>query len=324
MTANRIQIRRGEGDKKITIPIANGFDESLGREELISLYERSEMQDNINIIQDFETTRYTPITPPQDPITNPNNRIYYQMGFQLTPNNQPTGSITDYVPDYAAVGITHLDINRRKSNYTKSFFKFDFYDTPNPQQQRLYFSIVNPANNGMNFADFPCPGPPQNLGCLAEIDNDPLSPNYDPTSFRSAQIEDMTQGGLGLGPFYYEKLEGSLFEFAAVGKKSENYYIQWLKNRDLVKYNVFYMTCKFFNAETGKTHKFINKVQPLDTYNLSVPDYYYYQIIFDPINFTYVFNEFDTTLYSSNNGIGPQAGGSIGVSAINFYEYINP
>ena len=50
---------------------------------------------------------------------------------------------------------------------------------------------------------------------------------------------------LGVGPYYYKKLEGSLFEFAAIGKKSENYYIQWLKNRELVKYNVFYMSCKF-------------------------------------------------------------------------------
>jgi|TARA_R110000744_G_scaffold114465_1_gene214074 hypothetical protein len=324
MTVNRIQIKRGDGDKKITIPISNDFDESLGREQLISLYERSEMQDNINITQDFETTRYKPIT------DNINNRIYYQMGFQLTPNNQPTGDIADYVPDYAAVGITHMDVNRRKSNYTKSFFKFDFYDTPNPQQQRLYFSIVNPANNGMNFADFECPGMPQNLGCLAAISNEPflpngdMNPNYDPTSFRSAQIKDLTQGGLGLGPYYYDKLEGSLFEFSAVGKKSENYYIQWLKDRELVKYNVFYMSCKFFNAETGGTHKFINKVQPAQKFDISAPDYFYYQIIFDPINFTYVFNEFDTTLYSANNGIGPQVGGAPGVTGINFYEYINP
>ena len=262
MTVNRIKILQKDRDKKITIPISNDFDESLGREQLVSLYERSEMQDNINIIQDFETTRYRPIT------DDPNNRIYYQMGFQITPNNIPTGSFADYVPDYAAVGITHLDINRRNSNYTKSFFKFDFYDTPNPQQQRLYFSIVNPA--------------------------------------------------------YYKKLEGSLFEFTAVGKRTENYFIQWLKDRDLVKYNVFYMTCKFFNAETGKVHKFINKIQPANTYDLSAPDYFYYQLIFDPIDFTYVFNEFDTTLYAGNNGIGPQVGDGPGGQAISFYEYINP
>ena len=182
----------------------------------------------------------------------------------------------------------------------------------------------------MNFAEMPCPGAPQNLGCLAIIDNDPTSINYDPVAWRDANIEDMTSGGVPnssaplWGPYYYKKLEGSLFEFAAIGKKSENYYIQWLKNRDLVKYNVFYMTCKFFNAGTGKTHKFINKPQPVNGFNLSSPDYYYYQIIFNPIKYTYVINEFDTSLYAATNGIGPQVGDAPGITAINFYEYLNP
>ena len=87
------------------------------------------------------------------------------------------------------------------------------------------------------------------------------------------------------------------------------------------------MTCKFFNAETGKTHKFINKVQPGiatgKAFDLNTTDYYYYQIIFDPLNYTYVFNEFDTTLYAATNGIGPQVGDAIGTTAINFYEYLN-
>ena len=110
MTVNRIKIRRKDVDKKVTIPIATDFDESLGREQLVALYERSEMQDNINIIQDFETTRYKPAN-----LQNPNNRIYYAIGFMT--QDQPTGLISDYVPDYTTVGITHMDVNRRKSNF---------------------------------------------------------------------------------------------------------------------------------------------------------------------------------------------------------------
>jgi len=313
MTVNRIKIKRGDGDKKVTIPIATDFDETLGREQLIKLYERSEMQDNINIIQDFETTRYKPIT------EDDNDRIYYQIGFAT--QDPPTGNVASYVPQYSTVGITNLDVNRRKSSFTKSFFKFDFYDTPNPQQQRLYFSIVNPANNGMNFAELASPPPP-----FAEIINDELSINYDPKAWRDAQIEDMNVGGAGTGPYYYKKLESSMFEFAAVGRNTENYYIQWLKNRDLIKYNIFYMSCKFYNAKTGKIHKFINKPQPAGSsgYRLSAPDYFYYQIMFDPINFTYVFNYFDTTTYGSTNGIGPIAGSDPIMTSINFFEYLNP
>ena len=179
-----------------------------------------------------------------------------------------------------AVGISHKDVVERNSNFIKSFFKFDFYDTPNPQTQRLYFSVVNPTNNGKSFVK----GGPYDWNL--QISNNPLNINYDNISYLEADIN-------------------------------------WLKNRDLVPYNVFYMSCKFFNAETGKTHKFINKVQPNNTYNINTPDYYYYQMILDPINFTYVFNEFDLTTYSGNDGIGPQVGSSMGTS-IKFYEYVNP
>ena len=64
--------------KKVTLPIANDFDESLGREQLIKLYERSEMQDSINIIQDFETTRYSPDT------DNVDKHIVYDMEFKFS------------------------------------------------------------------------------------------------------------------------------------------------------------------------------------------------------------------------------------------------
>ena len=309
MTVNRLRILRSDTDKKVTLPIANDFDESLGREQLIKLYERSEMQDAVNIIQDFETTRYSPDT------DNLDKHIIYDMQFSLV--STPTGNSLDYIPDYSVVGISHPDIVDRKKNFTKSFFKFDFYDSPDPQKQRLYFSVVNPANNGKSFSKTGM------YSSLIEIDNNPSSINYDPIAYRAAEIEDLQDGVQNGPPYYYDKLESSRFEFSAVGRNTENYYIQWLKERELVKYNVFYMTCKFFNAETGKVHKFINKVQPLDTYNLSIPEYYYYQITFDPVNFTYMFNEYDVSLYSANNGLGPKVGGSF-LTPVRFYEYINP
>lgn len=309
MTVNRVRILRSDTDKKVTLPIANDFDESLGREQLIKLYERSEMQDSVNIIQDFETTRYSPDT------DNVDKHIIYDMEFSLV--STPTGNSLDYIPDYSVVGISHPDIVDRKGNFTKSFFKFDFYDTADPQKQRLYFSVVNPANNGKSFSN------PGMYSSLIEISNDPNSINYDPITYRAAEIEDLEDGVQDGPPYYYDKLESSRFEFSAVGRNTENYYIQWLKNRELVKKNVFFMTCKFFNAETGKVHKFINKVQPLNKYNLSIPEYYYYQITFDPVKFTYMFNEYDVALYNGNNGLGPKVGGDF-LTPVRFYEYINP
>ena len=158
-----------------------------------------------------------------------------------------------------------------------------------------------------------------------EISNDPISNNYDPIGYAKAVIKDENLA-VPLGPPYdYDKLESSEFDFSSIGKNTENYYIQWLKNRDLVPYNIFYMSCKFFNGETGKIHKFINKVQPANTYTLSIPDYYYYQIIFDPIKYTYIFNQFDLTQFAATDGVGAQVGHSPNFdNPIKFYEYINP
>ena len=322
MTVNRFKIRKSDLDKGVTVPFAMDFDESLGREQLIELWERSEMQDNVNIIQDFETSRYSPDT------QLPDKHIFYDMQFATI--SEPTGDPNDYLPDYAVVGISHPDVVDRKNNVLKSFFKFDFYDSPNPQTQRLYFSIVLPVNNGKSLTE-------TTYNYLTEIDNTPEispgveNPNFDPLNWLDAYMEgvDATPPNL-TGPYFYKKLEGSLFELTSIGKNTENYYIQWLKNRDLVKYNIFYMSCKFFNAGSGKIHKFINKVQPVATngtplYNLKAEDYNYYQLIFDPLKLTYVFNAFDKTLYSGNNGIGPKVGHSPNFgNPIKFFEYINP
>lgn len=54
---NRIQIRVKPGEKNITVPLGQIFD-GVGREQLITDYEEVELQDAVNVIQDYETTRY--------------------------------------------------------------------------------------------------------------------------------------------------------------------------------------------------------------------------------------------------------------------------
>ena len=57
MTVNRIKIKINDIEKGITFPIATDFDE-VGREQLIEIWERVEIQNAVNLIQDFETTSY--------------------------------------------------------------------------------------------------------------------------------------------------------------------------------------------------------------------------------------------------------------------------
>jgi hypothetical protein len=61
-------------EKQITIPLGQSFDE-VGREQLIETWEEVELQDNINFIQDYETTRYSHYNPYND------YKIYYSFFF---------------------------------------------------------------------------------------------------------------------------------------------------------------------------------------------------------------------------------------------------
>jgi len=71
MSANRIQIKASLKDKKVVVPLGQIFDE-VGREQLLEMYDEIELQNNINYIQDYETTRYTPNYPPKF-------EIYYDL-----------------------------------------------------------------------------------------------------------------------------------------------------------------------------------------------------------------------------------------------------
>ena len=57
MTVNRIQIKASVGDKKVTIPLGQIFDE-VGREQLVDTWEDVKIQEAVNPINDYETTRY--------------------------------------------------------------------------------------------------------------------------------------------------------------------------------------------------------------------------------------------------------------------------
>ena len=57
MGVTRIKIKASVGDKKVTVPLGQIFDEA-GREKLIETWEEVKIQDAVNPINDYETTRY--------------------------------------------------------------------------------------------------------------------------------------------------------------------------------------------------------------------------------------------------------------------------
>ena len=79
MSANRIQIKASLKNKKVVVPLGQIFDE-VGREQLLEMYDEIELQNNINYIQDYETTRYAPNYPPKF-------EIYYEFEFWDSANS---------------------------------------------------------------------------------------------------------------------------------------------------------------------------------------------------------------------------------------------
>lgn len=118
MTVNRIRIRVKDTDKKIVIPIAQDFDEGLGREQQLRLWDKDQIQDNINPILDFETIRFSPAT------QAPDMQIFYSLLFAT--QTTPTGNAAMYSNDYSWAGIYYPDIVKRKNVFNKSFLSLIF------------------------------------------------------------------------------------------------------------------------------------------------------------------------------------------------------
>tara|TARA_R110000824_G_scaffold137684_7_gene302279 strand:- start:6438 stop:7373 length:936 start_codon:yes stop_codon:yes gene_type:complete len=311
MAVNRINIKASTSDKSITIPIGHTFDE-IGQEELIRTWEEVELQDNINVIQDYETTRYAY----KNIISG--NTISYEFKFW-------DSATSTYEDNFNVLGFLNKDLAKPKKAFTRSFFKFDFYDSPWRKEQKIMFTSMMPLNN-----------------CIKEeVGVDPVE---DPIEYFS-QIAANSLQSPTYGVYVPRVFLGPLKGY------SENYYIQWLKDRELLEMDTFYMSCKFYNGKTGKVTNMINEEPtPTQIVNgdvLSYPQWFYYQVklFIGPgvasttiPNYRYVVTQFNESIMALGNGNAAGTGvpggtppnavaGTPDVPSgvpIKFYEYVNP
>ena len=100
-----------------------------------------------------------------------------------------------------------------------------------------------------------------------------------------------------------------------IGDK-EGFFIYWLRNRNFIDINRFYMTAKFFDGRTGIFKQMTNTQQNLITpnkFNFDNSNYFYYRVDLDYDNKTY--EVFST---ATNQRVGDAN------TPIKFYEYVNP
>tara|TARA_R110001599_G_scaffold77272_2_gene211082 strand:+ start:70 stop:939 length:870 start_codon:yes stop_codon:yes gene_type:complete len=289
MSVNRIQIRVKPGEKNITVPLGQIFDE-VGREQLITDYEEVELQDAVNVIQDYETTRYYYDNDGVDL----ESKIFSEFKFfDRVAQNYGANSI-----NFNNAGFTDSELYRNKKSFTNSFWKFDYYDTPVREEQKLMFTIVLPTTNCNKY----------------EVPIDPLE---DPVAYYQLQ----SQGLPTNYDVWYPKVQ-----LGPTSGKDESYYIHWLKNRDLFEIETFYMSCKFFNAKTGNVVRFLNADPTGNVEALEPTNWFYYQVDIQ-INelttpkYSYKVREFNNNAYSLGIVLN-EAGMNPSPNQIRWYEYI--
>lgn len=108
------------------------------------------------------------------------------------------------------------------------------------------------------------------------------------------------------------------FKLDFIGDK-EGFFIYWLKKKDYLNINTFYMTAKFFDAKNGFFVKMMNRPQStltgVNKFNFNQEKYFYYKVILDYSNYTY-------KIYDINTGTDVLVGNE--TNPINWYEYLNP
>lgn len=115
-----------------------------------------------------------------------------------------------------------------------------------------------------------------------------------------------------------QNIKKPVFKLDFIGDK-EGFFIYWLKKKDFLNINTFYMTAKYFDAKTGVFVKMMNRPQSgltgLNKFNFNQEQYFYYKVILDYSNYTY-------DVYDINSGNDVLVGQSS--DPIKWYEYINP
>lgn len=142
MSVNKYYFTKPTEDLAIEIPIEIKWD-FYGRTDSVEKYEKEVIEDVIGIAQDFEIMRFAHKA---DPVNN-KTQIKYKFSF-FSGANVLFSSPTDWVTTYIAEGFTADEIYYYNKPFTKSFFKLDFYDTPDPQTQINYITVILPVQQG--------------------------------------------------------------------------------------------------------------------------------------------------------------------------------
>ena len=268
MDATRIKIVKDDINKFINIPVNMQWD-FMGRDDSISEYQIEAVNQVIGGPQDFEIIRFA-----HNIFSNFDTGIKYEFNFYDYSQPITATTVGVWAPTYLNNGFSVQDVYYYSKSFTKSFFKLDFYDSPDDTVQNLYLSIILPIQQGLTQTAS-------------------LSPTLPPVEIKKPEM---------------------ILDY--IGSDKEGFFIYWLRSRDFIDVNTFYMSAKFFDAITGVFKQMTNVKQTLllpDKFTFSHSDYFYYKVDLDYSNQTYEVFSTSTGLRIGDNN-----------SPITWYEYVNP
>jgi len=276
---NYYRFSKNVNDNFVNIPVELSFDMG-GRNDGIEIFEIDVTQEIINDITDFETTKFSNSSYLQTP---DKTDITYEFNF-LNPIIQINNAIaSDWDADYGNATFISEEIYYFSKAFKGSFFKLDFYDTKINENQKAYFSVIIPTQQGQTKSGFIGP------------------------------LNNQTQ----------VNLKKPKITLDYVGADKEGFFIYWLKEQGFINISEFYMTAKFFNAKIGQFVRFMNEPQSIFTstnkFNFDKSQYFYYKLIFDYQ--TYEYQIYKEIPQQNQPSVLQRVGDSINV--IKWYEYKN-
>jgi len=141
MAVNKFILKQGFfTDKEIIIPIDSKWDYE-GIDDAIDKYEENAIKEVLGDGYDFEVDRFPHAKHVDSERTDINYEFYFFSGVNLNSSSQWGNS-------YISESFTPQDVYYYANNFTKSFFKLDFYDTVDEKRQKNYFTIIIPTQQG--------------------------------------------------------------------------------------------------------------------------------------------------------------------------------
>jgi len=131
MDVNKFKILQTPGNKNILVPLGNNED-LLDREGAIIQQEAKIIEDVIGVPINYELARYS---------NAPDNDGYTQLSYNFYFTDSPSNpALLSYESKF-----TESQVRYKTKQFRNSFFKLDFYDTPDPKKQKAFFTIILPT-----------------------------------------------------------------------------------------------------------------------------------------------------------------------------------